>query len=652
MTSLERARLTWHTVRYLRPQQVRDRLWLRATGTARRVSPKWAERHYARAARRLAFERPLRRWQGVPAVACQRGDLQERNVAERRANHAEAGCFAFLNATAQFGRPIDWQASEHSQLWRYHLQYGGYLLDIAATRTDAWPSVAGVIREWIECNPIGRAHDAWHPFVVSERVVNWMYCVLLCGPDNSVLDGPILDSLAMQCAFVDGNLETDVGGNHLLKNLKALAIAGCFWRGSQAERWYVRYTDAFTRELTDQLLADGAHFERSPMYHVLVLQDALELAATIRGVGRIVPPALVVCIRAMVAYLPTITHPDGGIALFSDSVLDEAPTPSSIVAFARRVLDDDREAAGLTTRQAAVSAALVGDPPRGGQSERAATEDSGIVHLSGRAGCAMVDVGRACPDDLPAHAHADLFGFELSFGEHRFIVDSGVGEYRAGHWREYYRSTRAHNTVQVDGIDQIECWDSFRVGRRARIVHREVIDTPLLRGVRACHTGYERLTEPVRAWRSFLELAGCSWIVLDSLEGSGTHAWESYLHAAPDVEVSLEGDCRARFRRGARSLAVAWYGAARASIVRGVEQPAQGWYAPEFGRHLPASVLVLEGYGAVPIHCGYVIAADLPATSRLALERDAVGVTVTIDTACYRLSVDGTHAAKAASSVS
>ena len=80
----------------------------------------------------------------------------------------------------------------------------------------------------------------------------------------------------------------------------------------------------------------------------------------------------------------------------------------------------------------------------------------------------IVDAGPVCPDYLPAHAHADMLNYELVIRGRRVIVDSGVYEYQAGAWRDYFRSTRAHNTVEINRENQSEVWSSFRVARRAR----------------------------------------------------------------------------------------------------------------------------------------------------------------------------------------
>src|SRR5438067_13909420 len=121
--------------------------------------------------------------------------------------------------------------------------------------------------------------------------------------------------------------------------------------------------------------------------------------------------------------------------------------------------------------------------------------ESGYAIFRPRDGASLiVDVGPPCPDYLPAHAHADMLSFELCLGGRRVIVDSGVYTYEAGEWRDLFRSTRAHNTVEVDGENQSEVWSSFRVGRRARphnVVFRD-------NGVEGEHDGYERLAVPVR----------------------------------------------------------------------------------------------------------------------------------------------------------
>lgn len=532
----------------------------------------------------------------------------------RCAEDAREGRFNFLNEAADFGRPVGWKAEDRSQLWRYHLHYCGYVIDQVVNQPNEWHEVQALMSEWISACPLGDARDPWHPFVVSERVVNWLFAIQLGAPSPEVVSENLWRSLAQQTTFVARNLETDVGGNHLLKNLKALSIASCVWQGGTADSWRDRYVTAFDQELARQLLIDGAHYERSPMYHSLVLADAIEVVFALRLGGYTVPTTLAESVRTMADYLPSVAHPDGEIALFNDSVHGEAPSVRHLQAAANAALGvaDDQP---KSVRHALLAAAVAA-PCRlhATAVERAATEDGGIARVAvlGGRGLVLFDVGRACPDDLPAHAHADFFSFELSVDKRRLLVDSGVGEYAAGKWREYYRSTRAHNTVVIDGADQIECWGSFRVARRAGAPERVVINKHRLDGVEAWHDGYTRLADPVRVGRAVVALDDRAWLVLDEIRGAGAHTWESHLHAAPDVDLALVDANNALLTADDQRLTITWFGVKDVTLVRGQMSPRQGWYAPAFGQHIPAWVLTMHGDSTGRARrFGYVMAPDL-----------------------------------------
>jgi uncharacterized heparinase superfamily protein len=645
VSSATRLKLLWHTARHLKPSQVVGRLRLRTQAAVRRLAPHAAQQRYQRIANRAGLQTPRATWRPSPSPVAAR-DLsvaEDWARAECHAGQAVSGRFTFLNETVDLGRPVAWHAPQQSQLWRYQLHYGSHLIDLVATRADGWTDVESLMSEWTLACRLGEVRDPWHPFVVSERLVNWLLAIQCGAPSIEAVSPRVWQSLAVQTVFVDRNLETDVGGNHLLKNLKAMSIASCVWRGPVADDWRARYVAAFDRELANQLLADGAHYERSPMYHMLVLADAVEVVLALRLANWEVPESLIASIQAMIEYLPQVLHPDGEIALFNDSVLGETPQPECLCAAARLALGET-PAGRLTARHALLAAALR-EPlrVRPGTSARSATEDSGIVRIpaiDGR-GVLIMDVGRACPDALPAHAHADFFSYELSLDGRRLVVDAGVGEYAEGPWREYYRSTRAHNTVSVDGLDQIECWGSFRVARRADVLDRAAIHGPLLTGIRARHNGYARLPDPVGAARAIVCLDDRAWLVIDELEGAGIHSWESCLHASPDADVSMAGSDRAVLTRGGQILAVAWFGVDEACTVRGQPSPRQGWHAPAFGRHLPVWTLVLRGRGAVPARFGYLLAPLVDAADA-AIARSARGIHIRLGTAEY--DVEGTGA--------
>jgi uncharacterized heparinase superfamily protein len=623
--SLARIRQHWSTIRYLHVRQLVARVRLRAGQAWRQWRPSAAAARYRAWADRAGLVWVDDPWglRGVgPAAAALLGDDARAHL-EAQASALGRGQFTFLHESAGGEGRVDWRAPDASQLWRYHLHYFDYLSEAVPTSLP-WAAVRHLIQDWVAHNPLGAAvaRDAWHPYVVSLRAVNWMFAFAMA-PRDAAIGPELVAELARQVVFVERNLETDVGGNHLLKNLKALAIAGCYWNGSGADALRTRFVPWFATELQRQLRSDGGHYEQSPMYHVQVLLDAAEVAMVLRSSGHTVPETLDGCLSRMAAFLEMVCHPDGQFAQFGDSAFNMTPTPAeaqAVVALARGLHARGPVAPrhipwvfALRDRPSSDAGAVVdrpvGDPTTPPDWD---PQSSGFVVLKSpdRRFHLVADLGPVCPDELPAHAHADLFGFEVSVDGVRLIVDTGVSEYRAGKWRDFERSTRAHSTVSVDGRDQSECWNSFRVGERAHVIRGRRFAGPEIEGATAAHDGYRRLHAPVTHTRQFTLIGGRACLIVDLLDGQGTHGWETFLHAHPDAAITEHADGGWLFQRGAARLRVLAFGLGDPRVTRGSLDPVQGWYAPEFGIRLPASVLTLSASGRVPATFGWLLVPD------------------------------------------
>ena len=92
-----------------------------------------------------------------------------------------------------------------------------------------------------------------------------------------------LDSLATQLAWLERRLEYHLLANHLLKNGKALLFGGLFLAGPGCRTLARLGLEILLREADEQILADGGHFERSPMYHCIVLEDLPRCAQSAAG---------------------------------------------------------------------------------------------------------------------------------------------------------------------------------------------------------------------------------------------------------------------------------------------------------------------------------------------------------------------------------
>jgi len=470
------------------------------------------------------------------------------------------GQFCFLNEEATLGRPVDWAALEQSLLWRFNLHYFDYLHLLGTDEQEI------LCREWIAANPVGKG-VGWHPYPTSLRLVNW------CRVELSVPD--VLESLYRQAAYLSRTVETHVYGNHLLENARALVLVGGYLQGQgEADQWIEQGLSIYRDELEEQVLADGFHFERSPMYHALVLEGMLDVLNVLPK-ARVRSTGLEETAQSMIKALKGAVHPDGSLALFNDATREIAPSPERLLQYARDVLGSD-------------------------PSPRTAFPEAGYYVREADDLWMMIDGGPAGPDYLMAHAHADIFSYELSLFGERFVVDSGVYQYAAGPMRDSVRSTAAHNTVQVDGLDQIECWHAFRVARRDAprdVTWRETEGRAVFEGT---YDGYQSRTGDDLSHHRRIETdAGSRRVhVHDEVVGRGEHCVESRIHLHPEVHVRQEGNV-VYLHRDERQC--------RVEIVAGRLRREQGWYCPRFGVRHRVCVIVLRSTGEPPLRCDYQI---------------------------------------------
>ena len=156
-------------------------------------------------------------------------------------------------------------------LGKYNLHYFEGLLS-SQTSVDLKEKHIG---RWIAENPFSKG-IGWEPYPLSLRVVNWIKWAWL-NEDINVKDFD--KSLASQINYLYKNLEYHLLGNHLLENAKALIFGGCYFQGKNAKKWLNKGLKILLKELKEQILDDGGHFELSPMYHILIFELVLDLLA-------------------------------------------------------------------------------------------------------------------------------------------------------------------------------------------------------------------------------------------------------------------------------------------------------------------------------------------------------------------------------------
>ena len=358
--------------------------------------------------------------------------------------------FTFLNLSHEFKGTINWNFDGHGKLWNYNLQYFDFLHD---------PSIDHITKQHLVddfSNQLLSGHIKPEPYPVSLRIINWF---LFYG-DTGYASKVFTDALKYQVHYLECNLEYHILANHYLENLLSLSVASIGLQDGVLSR---KIFPKLRAQLKEQLFKDGGHYERSPMYHCIVLSRLLLLyELSINNPGKFSNfQELKPDIEAMCGWLSAFTYTNGTYELVNDSIKNIAPNPNELLKVATSL--------GINKKQVKLA-------------------DSGFRKFKSNHYEALVDVGNISPSYQPGHTHAGMLAFNIQYHGSPFIVDMGTSTYNASERRHFERSTSAHNTVVVNQKNQFQIWSSFRVGARAKIsIIKETEKT-----ISASHNGYNQ----------------------------------------------------------------------------------------------------------------------------------------------------------------
>ena len=330
--------------------------------------------------------------------------------------------FTFINLNYKFD---GWNYLGNGTLFTYNLNYFDFI------NTDSNTKEEGC--RWIDRFIIDRPSITWgmDSYPIALRSINWIK--FFCRHPECVTKERE-DSLYSQYRLLEHQLEYHLLGNHLLEDAFSLTIGGHYFSD---ERMKQKGMKLMMRELKEQILSDGAHYEQSPMYHCILLDRLLD-TYNFTGLAELMPIA-----QRMLGHLESICYEDGTWPFFGDAALGIAPLPKDIKDYARRL--------GITWQVLPL-------------------KECGYRKMKSEKMEAFVDVGNIMATYQPGHSHADTLTFELHIDGKPFIVDTGISTYDKNERRQYERSTAAHNTVTSRSRDSSEVWGGFRVGKRCNVI--------------------------------------------------------------------------------------------------------------------------------------------------------------------------------------
>ena len=391
----------------------------------------------------------------------------------------------------------NWNEPTASHLWNYNLHYLEFTIPLAVkykqTRDekykDKWLSL---VHSWISEAKISK--DACEPYTISLRLSNLFIGLELL----DIEDKEIYASLYNQYKYLQKNIETALLANHYFENLKGLIIGSLVFNEQEN---YFNFFSLFLKEIDEQILSDGMHFERSAMYHKIVLEDILRIWSILNASSHTLDaekllPTIKIMAEAMIGMEKGFPR----TPLFNDSGDNVSKSAISLLKACERI---------------AGKISLEVDFP-----------NAGYFHLSHGKCDVLFDCGDIGPRYMGGHAHNDCLSFEIAIGGKMVFVNSGTGQYQ-GEMREFFRSTAAHNTIMIDDREQNELWGEHRVGRRISHLKAEKRENMVI-GQFWSYQG-DKIRRRLQWKRNKL-------IITSTVKSNGSHIARQFFHLAPGMK--------------------------------------------------------------------------------------------------------------------
>jgi hypothetical protein len=442
----------------------------------------------------------------------------------------------------------------------------------------------------------------------------WVYFLLEGSPVMPADFRPQwLQALGISGRHIERYLSTYFSPNtHLLGEGVALFFIGTLCPEIRhSERWKARGWEIVLREAERQVRADGFHFEQSLYYHVYAL-DSFVHAAVLASLNDVaIPPEFdqalenmlhVLCLLSRAGPPPQLGDDDGGRVFDgqrnqSQHMLD--PLSTGTVLFGRGDFKHicgglREETLWLLGEQGAAEFDRV--PARDPEWASAALENTGLHLMAGPETKAQLVIDAGPQGALTSgHGHADALGITANQNGRRLLIDCGTCEYVGSNSAcDWLRSTPAHNTLTVDGLNQAESKGPFAWEKLPNVKAKTWVTGKSFDLFLGSHDGYCRLPHRVVHRRWVFSLKSRFWFIRDVAIGEGAHrlgiAWHigpDLLHGKKEKETFLDPE--------GRGLLVIGLDDSRWS--REVRQ--ESW-SPVYGRKEPLDVLRFSAVAVLP----------------------------------------------------
>lgn len=447
----------------------------------------------------------------------------------------------------------------------------------------ALAAIESAIQSWTTANPPFRGLGWNSGIELGLRAISLLVVTTLCGERLSPATiARIRATLHVQAVWMDRYPSRySSANNHLIAEtagefLTALAMPDL----PLAARLETKSRRLLTEEAHKQFHPDGVPAEQSPTYGAFSAEFLWLCVQAAEAAARPLPATIRERLVAFADFIGWLTDPAGRVPAIGDDdegrVLCLGPTtPSYPVSVCRRLTETNPKRQGLKTFH--TGGYTVIREQRGGQTLQLVFDHGPLGYLS-----------------IAAHGHADALAVVATLDGEPLFVDPGTYLYHAGGaWRDWFRGTRAHNTLTLADADQSRIAGPFNWSHKARATFEDVREGRHW-SVTASHDGYRPTFGQIH--RRTLSATERGFAIHDRLDGPGRHPAEIVWQLDPACEASRDGHQLIIRRNGRDRLAMRVDPTGELRIASGGALGAGGgWVSPAFGDKVPAPRIAWRG---------------------------------------------------------
>ena len=516
-----------------------------------------------------------------------------------------------------------WEANRHLQL--------ATLAQAHALTGDGRyaQGIRSQIESWIAQCPVGRGPNWVSALELGIRLINWSIAWQLlggararifAGEEGEAFRERWLRSVFEQSRTIAGNLSRySSANNHLIGEAAGVYIAASTWPlWRDIREWGDRCRKILEEECHKQNAPDGGNREQAFAYQTFVLDFLLLAGLAARARGEDFSPVYWRRVEAMTDFLASMTDAAGRLAMVGDGDDGQVVRLASEAGFSLHgsliatgaILFDRPDLAAKAGTLDSKTVTLLGveavrrfnrlkERGRAGFRPRVQFPGSGYFLLG--AGFEtpeevrlLIDAGPLGYLSIAAHGHADALAFTLNVGDREILIDPGTYAYHTEpEWRRYFRSTLAHNTVGIDGLDQSVQAGNFMWTDHARARCIEFEMSRARQRFVGEHDGYRRLDDPVLHRRE-IEVDPASGVIEvgDMLRCDGRHTARRAWHFAEDCVVEPVGSGIKITSGPSQVIMEPLEELERQEIHRGGTPEQGGWISRQFGRKAPTTTVL------------------------------------------------------------